>query len=93
MNARISAALPADPLDIGREAPTEGSAAPRKTRSVRFRGRAADCPVHARRHLPRGSEIRGPAIVEEAGSVTVVWPSDVLRVDPRGNLRLEVGRK
>ena len=93
VNARISAVSPVDPLDIGCEAPTEGSAAPRKTRSVRFRGRAVDCPVHARRQLPRHSEIRGPAIVEETGSVTVVWPSDVLRVDPRGNLRLEVGRK
>ena len=93
VNARISAALPVDPLDIGCEAPAEGSATPRETRSVRFRGRAVDCPVHARRHLPLGSEIRGPAIVGETGSVTVVWPSDVLRVDPRGNLRLEVGRK
>lgn len=93
VNARVSAVLPADPLDIGYEAPTEGAPAPRRTRSVRFRGRAVDCPVHARRRLPRDSEIRGPAIVEEAGSVTVVWPSDVVRVDPRGNLRLEVGRK
>ncbi len=93
VNVRLSAALPAAPLDIGAEAPEEGFAKPCGTRLVHFRGRSLDCPVYARDDLPRGSEIGGPSIVEETGSTTVVWPSDVLCVDPRGNLRLEVGEK
>lgn len=93
VNVRVSAALPVDPLDVRFTTPEEASAKPRGTRLVYFRGRALDCPVYARDDLLQGSEIRGPSIVEETGSTTVVWPSDVLRVDQQGNLRLEVGEK
>ena len=93
VNVRVSAALPVDPLDVRFATPEEESAKPRGTRPVYFRGRALDCPVYARDDLLQGSEIRGPSIVEETGSTTVVWPSDVLRVDQQGNLRLEVGEK
>ena len=53
----------------------------------------SNAPVYARDALPVGTELGGPLIVEETGSTTVVWPSDNLLVDGRGNLRLEVGEK
>ena len=93
VNVRVSAILPVDPLDISAEAPTSGAAEPSGKRPVFFRGRSFTCPVYARAGLPVGAEIDGPLIVEETGSTTIVWPTDKLRVDAQGNLRLEVGEK
>ncbi|MBH64529.1 MAG: 5-oxoprolinase [Alphaproteobacteria bacterium] len=93
VNVRVSAILPVDPLDISAEAPTDGSASPSGTRPVTFRSKLVDCPVYARDALPVGTELDGPLIVEETGSTSIVWPSDKLRVDEWGNLRVEVGEK
>ncbi|MGE0852675.1 MAG: hydantoinase/oxoprolinase family protein [Hyphomicrobiaceae bacterium] len=58
-------------------------------RSVYFDGTwHHDCPVFMRDHLGSGFEIKGPALVEEYGSVTIVPPSWRMVVDGFGNLRL-----
>jgi N-methylhydantoinase A len=36
--------------------------------------------------LPAGFRLEGPAVVEEFGSTTVVFPAQQLDVDPRGIL-------
>jgi N-methylhydantoinase A len=91
VNLRISASLPAAPvrLQAGTETPA-GTAAPARSRPVYFRGRLEPCPVHERRALGPGTDLTGPLLVEEPGSSTVVWSGDRLRVDARGNLRIEV---
>ncbi len=45
--------------------------------------------VYRRTDLAPGFHVPGPAVVEEYGSTTVVYPSFDLSVDARGNLRLE----
>jgi N-methylhydantoinase A len=64
----------------------------KKRRQVYFYGleRWVECPVYEREKLGQGCEMRGPAIVEEMSSTTLVPPSFVARVDQYGNLRLKV---
>jgi N-methylhydantoinase A len=50
------------------------------------------CPVYDRARLRPGNRLRGPAVVEQMDSTTVILPGDAARVDPYRNLVLEVGR-
>ncbi|MEW6398000.1 MAG: hydantoinase/oxoprolinase family protein [Bacillota bacterium] len=46
--------------------------------------------VYDRASLVPGQHIPGPAVVEEVASVSVVYPGQALRVDPYGNLIIEL---
>jgi len=48
-----------------------------------------ECPVYDRVRLGADAALRGPAIVEEFGSTTVVLPGWTASVDRWGNLRME----
>ena len=48
-----------------------------------------DCPVYDRDRLGADATLRGPAIIEEFGSTTVVLPGWSAGVDRWGNLRME----
>ncbi len=61
-----------------------GAAAPRGQRTVYFDGAFRDTPIYQRGALGPGARIAGPAIVEEFGSTTVVFPDQHLDVDPHG---------
>jgi N-methylhydantoinase A len=58
-------------------------------RSVAFEATRRDTPIYRRELLSVGDAIDGPAIVEEFGSTTVVFPGQCARVDKFGNLLLE----
>ncbi|MGD9538513.1 MAG: hydantoinase/oxoprolinase family protein [Alphaproteobacteria bacterium] len=65
----------------------KGSGAkPVATRRVVFDDGAADTPVYDRASLREGDAITGPAVIEEAASVTVLNPGRKLKVDAYGNL-------
>jgi N-methylhydantoinase A len=53
-------------------------------RRVFFDGQWVDTPVYDRGALPADFRLDGPAVVEEFGSTTVVWPGQRLEVDPHG---------
>jgi N-methylhydantoinase A len=53
--------------------------------------KAVTCPVYARRNLTGGARINGPALIEEHGTTTVLYPGDVCRVAPSGELMISVG--
>jgi len=59
------------------------------TRPVYFDTRFVDTPIYDRGRLQPGDYLDGPAIVEEFGSTTVVFPRLTMRVDAYGNLLLE----
>jgi N-methylhydantoinase A len=50
-------------------------------------------PTYARAALVAGNRIRGPALIEEHASTTVLWPGDRLSVDPYGNLIITIGSR
>jgi len=58
----------------------------RATRPVYFAAAFRQTPVYDRAALGPGVRIDGPAIVEEFGSTTVVFPRQFLTVDPHGIL-------
>ncbi|GJD48624.1 Acetophenone carboxylase gamma subunit [Methylobacterium crusticola] len=63
-----------------------GPAEPRSRRPVWFARGFVETPVYARADLRCGHAIAGPALVEEAASVTVLDPGKSLAVDQYGNL-------
>jgi N-methylhydantoinase A len=64
----------------------DGQPTPRSVRPVYFDGAFRDTPVYDRAVLPGGFQLDGPAVVEEFGSTTVVFPGQRLEVDPHGIL-------
>jgi N-methylhydantoinase A len=73
--------------DVPKLGATPGRApAPRATRPVYFAGIFHDTPVFDRAALGPGHRLDGPAIVEEFGSTSVVFPGQFLIVDPHGIL-------
>jgi len=80
------------PLD-GRAAPPDGTR--RGSRRAYFEtargGDWVECPVWQREGLLAGSEISGPALIEEISATTVLYPGDRARVDAVGSLVVEVG--
>jgi N-methylhydantoinase A len=65
-----------------------GEAAPITSRSVMYPKGRLHTPVFHRRALRAGHQITGPAVIEEAASVTILNPGQALTVDPYGNLLL-----
>ncbi|MCZ6591799.1 MAG: hydantoinase/oxoprolinase family protein [Alphaproteobacteria bacterium] len=61
-------------------------AARTQTRPVFFAGAFRDTAVYDRTGLPAGTCIEGPAVIEEFGSTTVVFPGQNVTVDPHGIL-------
>ena len=73
-----------EPVDAATSA-----SAPRKRRAIVFRGEPVEsCPVYDRDRLGQDA-IAGPAVVEEYGTATVVFPGWQAASDPSGNLLLE----
>ncbi len=62
------------------------NAASRASRAVYFGTGFRDTPVFDRALLPPASRINGPAVIEEFGSTTVVFPAQSVEVDPHGIL-------
>ena len=50
-------------------------------------------PTFARAALLAGNRIKGPALIEEHASTTVLWPGDRLSVDLYGNLVITIGSR
>jgi N-methylhydantoinase A len=78
---------------IARGGPAPARAAFTGRRAVYFHGRGfIPTRTFSRAALAAGNRIRGPALVEEHASTTVLMPGDMLTVDPFGNLVIAVGR-
>jgi N-methylhydantoinase A len=63
-----------------------GNPAPKSNRAVYFGTGFLDTPVFDRVSLPPAGRVDGPAVVEEFGSTTVVFPGQYVEVDPHGIL-------
>lgn len=66
---------------------------PIERESVYFDGEFVDTPLYRREELHAGWSVDGPAIVEERGSITVVFPRWRAALDAAGNLHLSLGGK
>ena len=94
VNWKVKATGPETGLQRGyRMAQTAGATgeARKGTRRAWFGPDAHDCPVYDRYRLAPGSDIAGPALIEERESTCVLGPGDVARVDDAGNLIAQLG--
>ena len=64
----------------------DATPARKSARAVYFDGALRDTPIYDRAVLPPGFRLEGPAVIEEFGSTTVVFPRQLLYVDPHGIL-------
>jgi 5-oxoprolinase (ATP-hydrolysing) len=71
------------------EATSVGSAR-KGSRRAYFDGGFVDTPVYDRYRLEPGTDISGPAIVEEREATTIVAPGDRLKVDATGTMRIRI---
>ncbi|MCB9763186.1 MAG: hydantoinase/oxoprolinase family protein [Alphaproteobacteria bacterium] len=78
---------------LAAEAPTDGGldVARLGTRAVWFDGGPVDTPIYDRARLPGGLTVDGPAVIQEFGSTTVVFPGQRAEVDPHGILIIRKG--
>jgi N-methylhydantoinase A len=67
-------------------AETGGVPRPKATRPVYFADTFRDTPIYDRARLPPGHRLTGPAVIEEFGSTTVVFPDQQVDVNPHGIL-------
>jgi len=67
-----------------------GEAKPARERTVWFGGKAVKCPVYDRAMLGGGAVFSGPAIVQEHGTTTVMFPGDTCEVMPSGEMVITV---
>ena len=64
----------------------DGPPNPVSKREVIFEDGLHNTPIYDRAELGNGHKMQGPAIIEEAASVTVLRPGQTLKVDEYGNL-------
>ncbi len=76
---------------IGHGRATPPQAAVGGKRQVFFDGRFRSTSIFWRTGLLAGNRIRGPALIEEYASTTLLRPGDNLEVDEFGNLAISVG--
>lgn len=89
VNLRITAMRPDLPVPPVADAHED---IPPGRRDVWFEpGEAVECPIYRRASLRPGTELEGPAVIEEPDSTTLVFPSDRLLVDGSGVLVITVG--
>jgi N-methylhydantoinase A len=79
---------PLDKIKKGGTAPPKSAASGK--RKVWFNGRFHDAATYRRAELLSGNRIRGPALIEEHASTTVLMPADRMTVDDYGNLIIRV---
>ncbi|MBI1200900.1 MAG: hydantoinase/oxoprolinase family protein [Rhodopseudomonas sp.] len=72
--------------DMPKLATANGAPQLKGRRPVYFGDRFVDTPIYDRPTLPPGFTLQGPAVIEEFGSTTVVFPGQHLEVDPYGIL-------
>jgi N-methylhydantoinase A len=88
VNLRVTGLGPVERPKLRELAPGDGRAERARTgvRGVVFDGAFRDGPVFDRSGLAPGDSIAGPAVVEEYGATTVVFPGQRVEVDGFGNM-------
>jgi len=88
INFMVTAIAPTGGMTLPMVGEAAAPAVPTARRPVWFGEAWLETPVFDRASLRCGHELAGPALVEEAASVTVVAPGKRLAVDAYGNLRI-----
>jgi len=86
VNIRVTAITESGIRSLSGEAKPDGREAVGSRRAVVIGGVQHDCAIYEREHVPAGSRLAGPAVVEQLDSTTVVPPGYTVEVDSQLNL-------
>ncbi|MET0869040.1 MAG: hydantoinase/oxoprolinase family protein [Pseudorhodoplanes sp.] len=91
MNLHVAVIGRRPKLDLAKLAPKAGTveAARQDSRSVFVDGAWHEAAIYARRELPVGAEVKGPAILEQQDATVFIEPDLKGRVDEFGNIIIE----
>ena len=94
VNVRVAATARRAALAFPRLEASAAEPRPARTRPVHLGDvrTAVACPVYEREALAAGATFAGPAIVQEHGTTTVMFPGDHCTVAASGELLIEVGK-
>jgi N-methylhydantoinase A len=81
---------PQPKIKRGRAAPPKAAFAGKRPVNLGGRGGFRATPTYRRAELLAGNKIKGPALIEEHASTTVLMAGDAMTVDPYGNLLIAV---
>jgi 5-oxoprolinase (ATP-hydrolysing)/N-methylhydantoinase A len=90
VSLRVRCRGPAPALSLAEAGGSVAGAARKGTRQAFFSDGFVETPVYDRYALSPGTEIAGPAIIEEREATTIVSPGDRVAVTGGGTLRLEI---
>ena len=81
-----------DIANLRRKAPS-GTSFGRQSRPVHFdgAGSALETDIYDRDALEPGFAVAGPAVIEEYGSTTLIWPGDRFEIGGMGEIRIACG--
>jgi N-methylhydantoinase A len=92
LSVRVTTTARADSLTLPDLPSAEGPPSPRARRRVVFvADTTCDVPVYEGDALRAGQVVEGPAVIEDPGTTTLLWPGDRLVVDRSGGYRIDVG--
>ena len=92
VNIRVAAIGKRPPLRFPRLARRAAAKASRRRDIYHSDSRKpVSCPIHQRSALGAGARIKGPALIEEHGTTTVLFEQDRCTVSPSGELIIDVG--
>jgi N-methylhydantoinase A/oxoprolinase/acetone carboxylase beta subunit len=91
LNWQVQASGPKPPIHAAVTNVGNHTAPAPRTRMAYFEeaGGYVETPVHTRADLAQGTELRGPLLIEEPESTTVIPPLTTLRVDEHNNLLIK----
>ncbi len=58
-------------------------------RDIIFNGQSHHSPIYKRDRLPKGEELKSPAVVEETSATTIIPPGYTFQIDDIGNLLIQ----
>ncbi len=90
-NYRVRA-IGLSPEQAWREPPPGEQDACKGHRDIYFEGGYQRCTIYERRRLSPGQQVDGPAVIEQAGSTTLLSAGDRARVDRYGSLIITLNR-
>lgn len=90
VNYAVTAVAPAAKPDLIGVASGTGKAKPKELRDVWFIGGPQNIPIYDRAKILAGQTIDGPALIEEAASVTVLEGGHRLEMHPHGHMLISL---
>jgi len=90
---RVTARMEPEAVDFAPLTPPQVEPAPTDTAKCFFEGGSTDTPIYSRDDIAPGHALRGPLIVVDKTSTTIVPPDCTVEAISNGHLRIDIGEQ